>query len=158
MIKVTTKRMIIHPLSNEEMQAKIDEESNEEMKIAYSQLLAGCKKNPEQRIWHTIWVMQKNIGNKIVVGGLSFKGLSNGMVEIGYGIEKEYEGQGLMTEAVTAMVNWASTQPGVSRVEAETDPNNFASQRVLQKSGFVPNGVMGKEGPRFIWKKQNNVE
>ena len=144
--------MIIYPISNDEMQAKINGESNEEMKIAYSEMLAGCKDKPEERIWYAIWVMQKNTGDQSIVGDLNFKGLNNGIVEIGYGIKKEYEGKGLMTEAVTAIAKWASEQPGVLCVEAETDPNNIASQKVLQKSGFIENGVMGEEGPRFIWK------
>ena len=93
------------------------------------------------------------------VGDLSFKGLnSNGMVEIGYGIKQEYEGQGLMTEAVLAMVLWASAQPGVSSIEAETDPGNLASQRVLEKAGFVLNGQLGEEGPRYEWKGTINSQ
>jgi len=41
-----------------------------------------------------------------------------------------------MTEAVTAMIGWASEQIGVNYIEAETDPDNKASQRVLEKTGF----------------------
>lgn len=65
----------------------------------------------------------------------------------------EQKSRGLMTETVTAMAKWAITQMGMSYIESEKDPNNIASQRVLQKSGFVPNGVMGAEVPRFVWKK-----
>jgi ribosomal-protein-alanine N-acetyltransferase len=98
--------------------------------------------------------MQLNDGTQISVGDLCFKGLnSNGLVEIGYGIKKEYEGQGYMTEAVTAMARWASEQIGVKIVEAETDPDNKASQRVLEKAGFHLNGMMGVEGPRFVFEK-----
>ena len=32
---------------------------------------------------------------------------------------------------------------------AETDAGNAASQRVLEKCGFRPNGILGEEGPRF---------
>lgn len=154
MIMVITERMSIFPISDEEMKLKIEEEIDEEMKKAYSEMLAGCTKIPGQRIWYAIWLMQLNDISKQIVGDLGFKGLNDdGMVEIGYGMKQDYEGRGLMTEAVTAMVKWAITQVGVSRIESETDPNNIASQRVLQKSGFVPNGVMGEEGPRFVWKK-----
>lgn len=34
-------------------------------------------------------------------------------------------------------------------VEAETAPDNKASQRVLEKCGFAPDGT-GVEGPRFV--------
>ena len=87
------------------------------------------------------------------IGDLCFKGLDEkGTVEIGYGIDQKYESRGLTTEAVIALIKWASEQPGVLHIEAETDPHNIASQKVLQKAGFLPNGVMGEEGPRFEWK------
>lgn len=33
---------------------------------------------------------------------------------------------------------------------AETDAENIASQKVLLQSGFISNGKMGEEGPRFV--------
>ena len=154
MIMVTTESMSIFPISDDEMIIKINQETNGELKRAYMEMLAGCKKSPEQRIWHTIWFMQLNDGSGQIVGDLCFKGLNdNGSVEIGYGMKEGYEGRGLMTEAVTAMAKWAITQEGVSCIESETDSNNIASQRVLLKAGFVPTEVMGEEGPRFAWKK-----
>ena len=133
---VITDHLIIEPLSDSEMENLIAIELDLDMKQAYSVMLAGCKQNPEQRIWNAVWKMQLNDETGRIVGDLSFKGLdSNGLVEIGYGIKKEYEGQGYMTEAVTAMARWASEQIGVNSVEAETDPDNKASQRVLEKSG-----------------------
>ena len=87
------------------------------------------------------------------MGDLCFKGLpETGHPEIGYGIEPEFWNQGYTTEAVRAACCWALQQPGVSAIEAETDPGNAASQAVLRKVGFVPTGILGKAGPRFIWK------
>lgn len=71
-------------------------------------------------------------------------------VEIGYGILPSYEGNGYMTEAVQGMIRWAFAQQDVNFVEAETDPDNRASQRILEKCGFVPNGKTGEEGLRFV--------
>lgn len=34
---------------------------------------------------------------------------------------------------------------------AETEPGNIASQRVLEKAGFIPTETNGEEGPRFVW-------
>ena len=151
---VKTERLNIYPLSDSEMENLIIVELDAETKREYSEMLDGCKQNPEQRIWHAVWNMQLNDETSRSVGDLSFKGLdSNGVVEIGYGIKKEYEGQGYMTEAVTAMVGWAIEQIGVNNIEAETDPDNKASQRVLEKTGFHLNGIMGEEGPRYIFKK-----
>jgi len=151
---IKTERLHIFPLSDEEMCEVIKKETNEELKAAYAEMLAGCLENPERRIWYALWVLQLNDGSGTIVGSLSFKGLDErGMVEIGYGMKPEYEGKGLMTEAVSAVVRWASEQPGVLTIEAETEPDNIASQRILEKSGFIPSGVIGAEGPRYIWRK-----
>ena len=45
---------------------------------------------------------------------------------------------------------------GVCAVEAETDPENVASQNVLRRAGFVKNGVIGEEGPRFVYRGKEN--
>ena len=152
-MQIETKRLIISLLSNDEMQKLIDREENQEMKQAYSEMLDGCIKSPEHRIWSAIWSIKLKDIPDITIGDLSFKGLgTDGMVEIGYGIKKEFEGKGYMTEAVTAISAWASQQECVFSVEAETDTNNIASQKVLQKAGFIPNGIIGAEGPRYVWK------
>lgn len=151
---VRTERLIIYPLSDNEMESLINAELNKGLKNAYIVMLNGCKQNPENRIWYAVWNMQLNNETGRSVGDLCFKGLTpNGVVELGYGIKTEYEGQGYMTEAVMAMARWASEQNGVKNVEAEIEPDNIASQRVLEKAGFQPNGVIGVEGPRFVYRE-----
>lgn len=151
---VKTERLNIYPLSDSEMENMIVIELDTDIKKAYSEMLDGCKQKPEKRIWYAVWNMQLNDETNRSVGDLCFKGLnSNGMVEIGYGIKKEYEGLGYMTETVIAMARWASEQIGVKYVEAEAKPDNKASQRVLEKAGFHLNGMMGVEGPKFIYEK-----
>ena len=153
-IVLKTEHLTIYPLSDSEMEKLILVELDTETKREYTEMLDGCKQNPEQRIWYAVWNMLLNDEKSRSVGDLSFKGLdANGLVEIGYGIKKEYEGQGYMTEAVTAMVGWAGEQIGVNYIEAETEQDNKASQRVLEKNGFHLNGIMGDEGPRYIFKK-----
>ena len=84
------------------------------------------------------------------IGELCFKGLStDGIAEIGYGISEEYQNNGYATEAVKAVLEWAFSHPKVSSVEAETDSDNTASKRVLEKCGFAMNGIIGEEGPRW---------
>lgn len=74
------------------------------------------------------------------------------MVESGYGLKEEYRHHGYMTEAVIAITEWALSQDGVKQVEAETDAENIDSQKVLFQSGFVSNGKVGEEGPRFVYE------
>ena len=146
---IKTKRLRIYPAAREQMEALIAAETDAELKKAYTEMLEGCLRHPEQWQWYAMWMIELRNGTHI--GDLCFKGLgANGVVEIGYGIFEEYQGQGCATEAVDAAVNWALQQPGVTRVEAETAPDNRASQRVLEKCGFLPSGTIGEEGPRFF--------
>ena len=148
---ISTARLNIEVASDDEMRLLIEAQTSEEMKAAYGEMLAGCQAKPEQRQWYAVWFLRLKSGETI--GDYCFKGLfADGSVEIGYGLEPEYWGKGYGTEAVIAAVDWALKQPGVKRIEAETEPGNIASQRVLEKAGFVPAGTNGEEGPRFVWK------
>lgn len=145
---LTTERLWIDLASDEEMRALIAGESDEEMKKAYGEMLDGSIRYPQQRQWYAVWFIRLKTGETI--GDLCFKGLSeDGAVEIGYGLDPAFWGKGYATEAVSAMVSWAEKQPGVTVIEAETEPDNAASQRVLEKAGFRPTGKTGEEGPRF---------
>ena len=146
---IETTRLIIHTASQEEMLKIIGSQKDDILKTAYQQMLQGCLDHPEHWLWYVIWIIERKDGSHL--GDLSFKGFNdNGSVEIGYGIDEAHQGQGYATEAVNAAVMWALQQPGVTRVEAETEPDNKVSQRVLEKCGFIPSGIDGEEGPRFV--------
>ena len=146
---VETEHLMIHAASRDEMLRFIEKQSDKVLITAYREMLRGCLEHPEQWEWYAIWMIERKDGTH--VGELSFKGFNaDGSVEIGYGILEEYQGCGYATEAVGAVVGWALKQPGVTRVEAETELGNRASQRVLEKCGFVPSGVIGDEGPHFV--------
>ena len=148
-IELETERLRLYVASQAEMEQIIGRQTDEELRKAYQEMLDGYLAHPEQGEWYATWMATRHDG--VQVGDLSFKGLNeDGSVEIGYGISDEFQGQGYATEAVKAAVNWALKQAGVLRVEAETEPDNKASQRVLAKCGFVPNGIMGEEGPRYV--------
>ena len=93
---------------------------------------------PEETPWFTYWLIVVR-GEGDGAGMVGFKGTPNalGEVEIGYGIDPQYQNKGYMTEAVKAMVAWAFTDPACKVVTAIlSKPDNFASHRVLEKSGF----------------------
>ncbi len=145
---IRTERLCIYPASKEQMEAMITSEQDAELKKAYSEMLDGCLQHPDQWDWYAIWMIEKTDGTYI--GNLCFKGLrENGVAEIGYGILEAFQGQGYATEAVRVACRWAFLHPDVRSLEAETDAGNAASQRVLEKCGFRPNGTFGEEGPRF---------
>ncbi|MBQ7502413.1 GNAT family N-acetyltransferase [bacterium] len=147
-----SERLLIYPVSDEKLKQIIENESNGDLKQAYAEMLDGCLREPEKRIWHALWFIELKERSGTVVGDISFKGLSaGGSVELGYGLREGFCGKGYMTEAVKAIAEWALAQSGVTCVEAETEPDNVSSQRVLARAGFAPTGVMGEEGPKYAY-------
>jgi RimJ/RimL family protein N-acetyltransferase len=110
-----------------------------DLREAVEEMLSGVLQNPASWLWYTHWQIVLRAESRII-GGLCFKGPPDcsGEVEVGYGMEPSYRGQGYMSEALQASVTWALQQPGVTAVCSETAKANAASRRVLEKSGFVP--------------------
>lgn len=62
--------------------------------------------------------------------------------DIGYGLVRELWGQGLMREALIAVVDYAFGPLGLRRLEADIDPRNEASLRALERIGFTREGLL----------------
>ena len=145
---IETNRLKIYAASKEQMEAFIAIQNVSVLKEAFTEMLNGCLARPDQWEWYAIWMIELKDGTHI--GELCFKGLdSNGIAEIGYGISEKYQNNGYATEAVKAVLEWAFNHPDVTAIEAETDSENAASKRVLEKCGFILNGKIGEEGPRY---------
>jgi [ribosomal protein S5]-alanine N-acetyltransferase len=72
--------------------------------------------------------------------------LSLQSANVGYFVDAARSGRGLATRAVAAVVDEAFGPLGLHRVEAGTLVDNLASQRVLEKNGFMRIGV----APRYL--------
>ncbi len=57
--------------------------------------------------------------------------------EIGYGLHPDYWQQGIMSEALAAVLDFGFRKLGLHSIEANINPNNAASRRLLEKHGFV---------------------
>ena len=62
--------------------------------------------------------------------------------ELGYFLGRPYWGQGFAHEAATAMIEHAFGPMNLNRIEADVDPRNVASVRLLERLGFVREGLM----------------
>lgn len=65
-----------------------------------------------------------------------------GRAEIGYGLLRRHWGQGLMQEALTAVLDHAFGPLALRRIEADIDPRNAASVRALERLGFSREGLL----------------
>ncbi len=79
-----------------------------------------------------------------VLGAITLDNVRRGPAQagtLGYWVGQRYARQGLMCEAIEALVHYAFTTLDLSRIEAACLPGNTASRGVLEKSGFKYEGV-----------------
>jgi len=57
--------------------------------------------------------------------------------EIGYALHTEFQGQGLMREAMTSVLEYGFNTLNLHSVEANVNPGNKRSIQLLEKNGFV---------------------
>lgn len=93
-------------------------------------------------------------GHEAVVGVCGYKGPPDdrGFVEIGYGIAPAYRGQGLVSEAASALAGQALAAPEVAGVLAHTLPEKGASARILTKCGFTYAGDFEDPEEGRLWR------
>lgn len=151
---IETSRLTLIPLSLDQLRLHIENSTRLEESLG---LLPGHRevvepllsiithftlsrlKDPDyDPLYHTVWIAIDRQTRQIVADA-KFKGEPDetGTVEIGYGTYPAFQRRGYMSEIVGGLVSWVSRQPDVRRVMADTDENNLASQRVLQKNGFL---------------------
>lgn len=81
-------------------------------------------------------------GDNGVIGlvGFNYFDFNDNRAAIGFDLRKSYWGQGIMPEAVTAVLAFGFERIGLNRIEADCSIMNVASQRVLRKVGFTYEG------------------
>ena len=84
----------------------------------------------------------RGTGEAIGTLGLHSYSETNRRAELGYDLLREHWGKGYTTEAVEGLLRYAFEELKLNRVEATTDPENAASVRVLEKTGFTREGVL----------------
>lgn len=62
--------------------------------------------------------------------------------EIGYVLSKKYWNNGIMTEALTAVINFLLKKANLHRIQARHEASNVASGRVMLKSGMQFEGIL----------------
>ncbi|MCU1281156.1 MAG: hypothetical protein JWM53_4702 [bacterium] len=62
--------------------------------------------------------------------------------EVGFILRRDLWGQGLASEALSAVVEWGFARLELHSVEAQLDHENRASQRTLERAGFQREGLL----------------
>ena len=78
-----------------------------------------------------------------VIGDVSIFDIENArMGSVGYRLDPDLWGHGYVTEALRAAVEFIFTHTELDRLHATADVRNTASNRVLEKCGFVHEGTI----------------
>ena len=67
--------------------------------------------------------------------------------EIGYWLSESFWGRGIMSEAASALTEWAFATLGLIRIHAAVYARNSASARVLEKTGYQ---LEGRQRARYL--------
>jgi [ribosomal protein S5]-alanine N-acetyltransferase len=178
-IPVQTSRLTLLPLTNQylrvwhqsgrkDLEKRLDLQHNPwEMELFYEQetqlalhdyWIPQTAKFPLDYYWYTNWEIILN-SSSCSVGGIGFAGLPDdqGTTEIGYALDQKFRGQGIATEAVQALSEWAFQDSDLHVIRAETPVDNMGSQRVLEKNDFKKTGekILALENPMqvFTWER-----
>jgi RimJ/RimL family protein N-acetyltransferase len=85
-----------------------------------------------------------------LAGSIGLVNIDCHKAELGYWLSDRYAGNGIMTEVVTKILDYAYQKLGLVRVYAPIFKHNQASIRILEKNGFECEGVL-----KAYFKKHN---
>ena len=105
-------------------------------RVYYDGMVSGLA---ERRLFQ--WAV--TAGDDRLVGTVTLVGWdrANRRAEVGFIVLPSRQGRGLATDAVAAVLAWAFGPMGLHRVEADVEPPNAASLRVLDRLGFRREGL-----------------
>lgn len=157
--KIATERLNLGEIKQEDAESIYKLLSNPEV-IKYDtfELFTNIKQAEDMVKWFNDEFKQK----RAIFWGISLKnnpdiiGFCKCEIEIpkvradfGYDLSPEYWNMGIMTEALSAILKLAFNSIGVNRIEATVSTENKASIRVLEKLGFVKEGILRE---RSYWR------
>ena len=143
-----TKRLLLRRLENEDVNEIFALRSDKEVMKYVPRPLA---KTPEDALNHIAIINEKIDSNEGINWAITLKDNPKliGIIghyhikpehfraEIGYMLLPEYHGKGIISEAINEVVKYGFQVMKLHSIEAIIDPDNIASERVLQKNGFV---------------------
>lgn len=103
--------------------------------------LLGFSRDQFTRKDGLLWALEHRASNHVIgLAGLSYDA-RHARAALGYDLARAHWGRGLATEALAAVMRFGFETLNLNRIEAETIVDNAPSVRVLEKLGFVREGV-----------------
>ena len=129
------------PRMNEYTDTKL-EENTDETKAYIDKMNKGVDDNK----W-IIWAIEHKQSNK-VIGSISIWNINMEQMsgDLGYGIIPNYQGQGLMKEALLCAVKYGFSVMNLNSLDAYTEENNIKSIKLLERCNFTEINRVDDEG------------
>ncbi|MBY6185653.1 GNAT family N-acetyltransferase [Marinobacter hydrocarbonoclasticus] len=146
---ITTARLTLRPVNEHDAPALFPLYADAEAMRFWSRPPFTALSEAEQLVQRGVegWEQQQSMmwvveAEGVVAGTISLFSLSeqNRRAEIGYMLARPFWQQGIMSEALTAIIALAFGPMDLNRLEADIDPDNVASARLLQRLGFAHEG------------------
>jgi [ribosomal protein S5]-alanine N-acetyltransferase len=94
-----------------------------------------------------------------IIGRITLNGIVRGAFQscsVGYWVSQSAGGRGVATAALKHVISVAFGELGLHRIQGETLLDNFASQKVLERNGFVRYG-MAPDYLKIAGRWQDNI-
>ena len=153
LVPIETARLVLRPLCEEDAEDAVALARNEELAqmagrppaTSSDAGVAHFRESLERQARGElfVWTLRRR-DDRIFVGALSLRSVDRAPHALSLGCEMlpSFWGHGYMAEAVRAVVAHAFSAMGKHRIEAMTSPDNGPSQRVLERVGFVKEGIL----------------
>ena len=107
--------------------------------VSRENILARIEKANEERVLD-LGIFE---GEKLI-GSMGFNAIQkkSRRAEIGYWLAEEYEGKGIMTDCVRALVSYGFKELKLHRIEIHCSTNNAKSEAIPRRLGFKLDGVL----------------
>ena len=107
---------------------------------------AECERAVEEHEHGAVvrWVLRLRTAPERVIGRVNYTQIARGPFQscmLGYAIDHAHEGRGLMREALEATVEHVFAVLKLHRIQASYVPHNVRSGRLLERLGFVNEGL-----------------
>lgn len=142
-----TERLLLRRVTSSDVNAIFELRSNPETMKYIPRPLVKTQEDALKHLQTIDDAIDNNLGinwgvtlkeNPKLLGIMGFYRLQpeNHRAEIGYMILPEFNGKGIVSEAIPRILEYGFTTMKLHSVEAVIDPENIASERVLQKCNF----------------------
>jgi RimJ/RimL family protein N-acetyltransferase len=137
------------------------EETEEHIRLATANWILKNNEEP----WLELYIFDRKSGD--FIGGTGFHHMNWDIpsVETGYWIRNSYSGQGLMTEAINALTQYAFKQMAVKRITITCDIDNARSKKIAERLNYALEGILkshrkkpitGKISDTMVYAKYND--